>query len=148
MLLHRQTRNTIHNLKDATGNQVTGREDLGHLAINYYKNLLATPTTPHHNYYHHFPTPNENTMNVEMAKNITEEEIQEAIFSIPDDKAPGLDGFTSKFYKHGWAIIKDFVAAIRYFYQTLIMPKLVNATYIALVPKNENLETVNEYRPM
>lgn len=35
----------------------------------------------------------------------TENEIKSAIFSIPDDKAPGLDGYSSAFYKATWNVI-------------------------------------------
>ena len=121
------------------------------MAVNHYKKLLARPIN-HRNlssFESHFPAPTEATRNIDMTRNITEEEIKEALFSIPDDKAPGPDGFTSKFYKQSWTIIKrDFIAAIRYFFYTLTMPKYVNATYIALVPKVENPGNLNDYRPI
>ncbi|XP_074313622.1 uncharacterized protein LOC141648803 [Silene latifolia] len=38
---------------------------------------------------------------------VTKKEIKDAIFSIPDHKAPGPDGFSSSFYKDAWSIIGD-----------------------------------------
>ena len=35
----------------------------------------------------------------EMTRVVTDAEIKEALFDIEDNKAPGPDGFTSKFYK-------------------------------------------------
>ena len=35
------------------------------------------------------------------------EEIKHALWNIPDDKAPGLDGFNSKFYKVVWEVLGD-----------------------------------------
>jgi len=41
----------------------------------------------------------------------TEEEVWKTIQSLPTDKAPGPDGFTGKFYKTGWPIIKPEIMA-------------------------------------
>ncbi|GJT62905.1 RNA-directed DNA polymerase, eukaryota, reverse transcriptase zinc-binding domain protein [Tanacetum coccineum] len=38
-------------------------------------------------------------------KEVTNEEIKEAMFSIGDNRAPGLDGFTSNVFKKDWNII-------------------------------------------
>lgn len=47
----------------------------------------------------------------------TEEEIKQALFDIGDLKAPRPDGYSSKFYKQAWDIIKhDFVTAILDFF--------------------------------
>lgn len=44
---------------------------------------------------------------------ITEGEVWTAIKSLPSDKAPGPDGFTGRFYKTAWQIIKmDFRMAV------------------------------------
>ena len=37
----------------------------------------------------------------------TEEEVWAAIKTLPSDKAPGPDGFTGRFYKECWPVIKD-----------------------------------------
>lgn len=37
--------------------------------------------------------------------NFTPGEIKEAMWSIPEDKAPGLDGFNSGIYKAAWEIV-------------------------------------------
>ena len=43
----------------------------------------------------------------------TEEEIWATIQSLPADRVPGPDGFTGRFYKTCWPIIKsDFITAI------------------------------------
>ena len=48
-----------------------------------------------------------------MIRDVTENEINMALFDIYDDKAPVPDGFTSKFFKKAWLIVKQgFWAAI------------------------------------
>lgn len=43
----------------------------------------------------------------------TTEEIKQVMWSIPDDKAPGLDGFNRKFCKSAWPIVgKEIVLTI------------------------------------
>lgn len=47
------------------------------------------------------------------------EEIKNALWSIPDDKAPSLDGYNSRFYKAAWSVVgKDVVTAIQDFFAT------------------------------
>lgn len=80
---------------------------------------------------------------------VTNEEIKAALFSIPDNKAPGPDGFTSLFFKRCWDIIgAEFLAAIKYFFDHTTLPRCVNATRIALVPKVENPTCMDDYRPI
>jgi hypothetical protein len=66
---------------------------------------------------------------------------------MPNDKAPGLDGLTGRFYKASWQIIKgDIMAAIsvvwrRYFRNF----RQLNSTFITLLPKKveaQQLETI------
>jgi hypothetical protein len=44
---------------------------------------------------------------------ITDEEVWSTIKALPMDRAPGPDGFTGRFYKACWTVIKsDFMADI------------------------------------
>ncbi|XP_074298602.1 uncharacterized protein LOC141629514 [Silene latifolia] len=52
-----------------------------------------------------------------LTKNITLLEIKEAVFSIDSNSSPGIDGFSSGFFKSAWSIIeKDFCAAVLSFF--------------------------------
>ncbi|GJV82770.1 RNA-directed DNA polymerase, eukaryota, reverse transcriptase zinc-binding domain protein [Tanacetum coccineum] len=54
-----------------------------------------------------------------MIREINDEEIKIALFDIDDDKALGPDGYTSKFYKKAWDVVKgEFCAAIKEFFLT------------------------------
>ncbi|GKG19395.1 hypothetical protein Tco_0376494, partial [Tanacetum coccineum] len=54
-----------------------------------------------------------------MTSDVTDEEIKKALFDIDDNKAPEPDGFTSKFFKKSWDIIKrDFCATIKEFFNS------------------------------
>ena len=82
-------------------------------------------------------------------KAISHKEIKEAIFSIDDSKAPGPNGFSSRFFKAAWGIIgSDVCAAVSSFFESRSMLREINCTIIALVPKVPNPGSMHDYRPI
>lgn len=149
-LVHRQSRNRVHGLTDEAGNQVTANKEMGQLAVTYYQNILvAPPHTSQEDVSSLYTSKIPPTSVPSLIQPITLEEIKRALFSIPDDKAPGPDGFTSYFFKKCWGIIgTDFINAIRSFFERNTLPRCINATIIALVPKVENPAGMDDYRPI
>ena len=81
--------------------------------------------------------------------NFSHEEIKEAIWSINDNKSPGLDGFNSKFYKVGWPIVShDVISAVQDFFATGKLSKSWNNTAITLIPKVPYPSSPGDYRPI
>jgi len=80
----------------------------------------------------------------------TEEEIWATIRSLPADRAPGPDGYTGKFYKTCWPIIKtDFIAALITLQQGGAMTlELLNSAYLTLIPKKAEAWEAKDYRPI
>ncbi|GKA77311.1 hypothetical protein Tco_0783772, partial [Tanacetum coccineum] len=71
-----------------------------------------------------------------MVIDVTDKEIKEAMFDIGENKAPGLDGFTSAFFKHSWEIIgKEVCQAIKEFFCSGKLLGEINATLITLIPR-------------
>ncbi|KAJ9566292.1 hypothetical protein OSB04_002258 [Centaurea solstitialis] len=84
-----------------------------------------------------------------MIRPITDDEIKAALFSIGNDKAPGSDGFSSKFYKAAWNVIgKDFLIAIHNFFYNARLAKEINHTLLCLIPKVPNATRVSDFRPI
>jgi len=80
----------------------------------------------------------------------SEEEVHAVVMELPADKAPGLDGFTGRFYKAAWNIIKgDIMNAINAFWahDTRSFHHL-NDAYMILLKKKEGAEEIREYRPI
>ena len=54
-----------------------------------------------------------------LAVNITAQEIKDTLFSLKDDKAPGPDGYTIKFFREAWSTVaSDSVSAFMSFFET------------------------------
>jgi hypothetical protein len=76
-------------------------------------------------------------------------EIDEIVKRMPTDKAPGPDGFNGLFMKKTWQIIKhDFYALCEEFYAGTVNLECINSSYITLVPKITNPETVSDFMPI
>jgi len=80
----------------------------------------------------------------------SEDEVWSTIKSLPSDRAPGPDGFTGRFYKSCWPIIKaDFMAALICLQQGDTRKlALLNSTYLTLIPKKMEALEAKDYRPI
>jgi hypothetical protein len=78
----------------------------------------------------------------------SDEEIWKAINQMPQDKAPGPDGFTGLFFKSCWPIIRqDISAAINSVYNARCQDlNLLNKANIILLPKKEGAEDIRDFR--
>lgn len=77
------------------------------------------------------------------------QEIKEATFSINNSKAPGPDGFSSKFYQSYWHIIgEDVVKDILCFFEMSVLHPRQNETHIRLIPMDTSPQKVSDYWPI
>nr|TKS07732.1 hypothetical protein D5086_0000109860 [Populus alba] len=113
------------------------------MTSSYFENLLCAPHLPVTEELNPiFPNTITEASAVAALLPITDDDIQAVLFSIPDTKAPGPDGYNALFFKKSWDVIKyDFIAAIKYFFSNNSLPRCVNATRVALVPKQEHPTT-------
>ncbi|GJV55861.1 RNA-directed DNA polymerase, eukaryota, reverse transcriptase zinc-binding domain protein [Tanacetum coccineum] len=85
----------------------------------------------------------------EMIRKVSKDEIKEAMFSIDDNKAPGPDGFTAKFFKKAWFCIgEDVCNAVEEFFLNGKLLGELNDTLITLVPKVSTPNRVTDFRPI
>ena len=77
------------------------------------------------------------------------EEIKDAVWGCGSEKSPDPDGINFKFIKRFWHIVKpDVLQFLDEFYVNGIFPRGCNASFIVLIPKVPNLQTLDEYRPV
>jgi hypothetical protein len=86
----------------------------------------------------------------ELDSRFSEEEIWETIEQLPSDKATGPDGFTGRFYKICWPIIKEDVLAVlsAVWSRNFAHFDRVNTTYVTVIPKKEGAVEVKDFRPI
>ncbi|XP_074315209.1 uncharacterized protein LOC141651393 [Silene latifolia] len=71
-----------------------------------------------------------------LIKDITDQEIKEAVFGIDSNSSPGIDGFSSGFFKSYWHIIgKEYCRVVHSFFKSGKMANQDNSTLITLIPK-------------
>jgi hypothetical protein len=80
----------------------------------------------------------------------SEEEVWATIKDMPLDKAPGPDGFTGRFYRTCWSIIKeDILRALDAIYRGHVFKfRLLNSAFITLLPKKMDAVQVKDFRPI
>ena len=79
----------------------------------------------------------------------TEEEIKVAVWGCGSEKSPSPDGINFKFIKRFWNLVKpDVLRFMEEFYVNGIFPRGCNASFIVLIPKVVNLQSLEEYRPI
>ncbi|KAL2943764.1 hypothetical protein RDABS01_032111, partial [Bienertia sinuspersici] len=77
----------------------------------------------------------------------TKEDIRKAFFSIPGNKASGLDGYNSTFFKEASDLIGDEVSqAVKDFFDTSKLLSDDNCTRLTLIPKVQHPQSVTELR--
>lgn len=84
-----------------------------------------------------------------LIKPFTIEEMDNALFSIGSDKAPGLDGYNSLFFRKIWSMIRyELFEAYNESFRDCKMNKTLNCTAITLIPKVANPSNVVQYKPI
>lgn len=84
-----------------------------------------------------------------LEEEVTEEEIFRVLFAMPSNKSPGPDGFPSEFFKITWPILAhDFTTAVQSVFRFGFLPKGVNSTILALVPKKVDSMEMKDFRPI
>lgn len=79
-----------------------------------------------------------------LCMHLTGEYVKEALFDIDDDKAPGLDEYTSQFYKKSWHCVgQDVIEIVLDLFHIGRKLKQINAINLYLIPKCEQLVDVS-----
>ena len=76
-------------------------------------------------------------------------EILSVVRDLEGDKAPGPDGFSMAFFHHCWRVVeRDVLVVFEEFYQHCKFEKSLNATFIALIPKKNDVSNILDFRPI
>jgi len=84
-----------------------------------------------------------------LVKLFSVEKVKIAVWDCDNYKCPGPDGITFGFIKDFWDILWDDVMRFLVeFHRNERLTKGINSTFIALIPKVESLQRLNDFRPI
>ena len=145
---HRKRKNFIAALRE--GDQIlTSHEDKAAAIFDFYSNLIGADSDRTRTInLDHLDIPGYDLEALDMP--FAEDEVWHTIKDLPSDKAPGPDGFTGRFYKSCWSIIKeDVMAALHMIWgRNCRNLWLLNSAYITLLPKKSEADQVKDFRPI
>ncbi|GKU86405.1 hypothetical protein SLEP1_g936 [Rubroshorea leprosula] len=84
-----------------------------------------------------------------LTSTFSEQEIKEEVWNCEPSKSPGPDGFNFRFIRTMWEVIKDdIINFVREFHQHGRLVRGSNASFIVLIPKTDNPQAIEEFRPI
>lgn len=88
-------------------------------------------------------------MNATLRAAYSEEEVKAALGQMHPIKAPGPDGMCPLFFQSYWHIVgPSVVASVLDVLRGNAMPRHLNKTFIALIPKKSNVDRMTDFRPI
>ena len=129
---------------------VEGEEGLKNLVTSYYSNLF-TPIAGADldQVLQHIQPRVSEQMNDDLRAEYTRDEIKDALDSMGDLKAPGVDGMPAVFYKKFWGTVGDkVVEEVLHTLQGGGMSEGWNETLVVLIPKVKNPERLKDPPPI
>ncbi|XP_074298721.1 uncharacterized protein LOC141629646 [Silene latifolia] len=132
-------RNTVIQIEDQHGIVCSDSSSIQSAFLEYYQGLLGSKKTTEgvrDAVLAYGNVCSEEHVDI-LSKPVTFEEVKQVVFSIPIDKAPGPDGFSSGFFRDAWSVIgQDVFEAIKEFFVTGQLLGQINATNVCLIPKS------------
>ena len=78
-----------------------------------------------------------------------EDEVFRVVLDFNGDKAPGPDGFSIALFQSCWCLLKtDIMNVFHNFHAQAVFEKSLNATFLALIPKKNDIVDVKDFRPI
>ncbi|KAJ9560946.1 hypothetical protein OSB04_006106 [Centaurea solstitialis] len=142
--------NLIRSIVDSNGIYVQD-DGVAQVFVNHFKGFLGMvdPIVEPHVPDEFFTNSLSLSEALHMIRPITDEEIRWAVFHIGNDRAPGPDGYTSKFFKAAWNVVgKDLQIAVHNFFYSGRLLKKINHTLLCFIPKVHNASRVTDFRPI
>ncbi|XP_074291613.1 uncharacterized protein LOC141618418 [Silene latifolia] len=149
ILKTKRNKKFIHQIMDHENNLYTDKEGIQKGFLDYYQMLLGfhSPTVKFKKSIVRRGNICSDIHTQALMAPVTPEEIKSIIFNIPNDKAPGPDGYSSKFFKDTWGINGDEITrAVMDFFTSGCLLKHVNTNFMTLIPKTERPTIVLQFR--
>lgn len=145
----RRRRNRIEQLKDSSGAWCTDGPVLKQLANDFYQTLYqrdCSVTPCPHNWS--FSSLGHSSL-WWLNRGVTDYEIKMATFQLGASKAPEPDGLPAGFFQKYWATVGVSITSfVQEVFRSGQVPEQANQSIICLLPKQESLEDISQFRPI
>eukprot|EP00253_Pinus_taeda_P030883 PITA_30883 len=149
----RKSANTIWKLRDTDGSEASSFEDLSRMGKMHFQNLFTAQggitLAEIIRTAQSFPRFVDEEEAENLMEVVTKEEVEHVLKSMAKDKSPGPDGWTSELFNHFFDLIGDeLTEVVNESRRKGEMFPPFNATFIALIPKKEDPESFEDFRPI
>ena len=145
--------NSILSLVSSDGVRISSCREISREAVNYFSNLFTRDALPaeaeEKAILDCIPLLVSAEMNEALLSPIQLLELEKVVFNMKKGKAPGPDGFPIEFFQEFWEIIKfDLLEVVQESHRNKQMLKSLNSTFLALIPKKEEANRLDQFRPI
>eukprot|EP00253_Pinus_taeda_P013830 PITA_13830 len=152
MIKHRQ-RNMILSIKENNGNRVVEQAEIEQVLMDHHKEILSEPQADRMQAIQEICSAIlrlvTEDQNKALMRAVTLEEIEETVKAMKKGTALGPDGFTVDFFQAGWHFLgKEILELVEESRMNQKVWLAINSTFYALIPKGDNLEDANGFRPI
>ena len=148
--MFQERRNTIQGIMSEDGYIVHDQEDIETVFVDYFQKLFKSSSPQNLNAV--LGTVQERvtkTMNKQLLRPYTGDEVYAALKQMHPTKAAGPDGVPALFYHLYWNIVEsDTIDTVLNILNNGACPRALNRTFIALVPKVKSPKSPMSYRPI
>ncbi|KAF5462644.1 hypothetical protein F2P56_018632 [Juglans regia] len=149
-LLNKRRQSKITEMRLPNGLMLKSPQEIHDGAVHYFREFLGQSSRvvlPELSDYVSIVISDDD--NLRLCSVPTEEEVKQAVFSIPIESSPGPDGFGSGFYKACWDIVSlEVVEAIQEFFRGIPLPRFYTASFVVLIPKMDQPTGFDKFRPI
>lgn len=151
--MENRAHNKISLIKDEDGNLLNSHEDIEAMLIQHFRGIAQETISDRKHFIRdltrHIPKLVSREDNFNLNRPVTKEEVSEVLNNMQNGKAPGPDGFNVDFFKSGWNIVKqDIMNVVEDSRMNRTILKVLNTSFISLIPKQDNAQTPDMYRPI
>ncbi|XP_038972101.1 uncharacterized protein LOC103699848 [Phoenix dactylifera] len=146
----RRQRSMIHSLRDESGHRVEGEPAVRQVLLEFFRARWTEDGGPDDSdLLPRVDVGIADDENTTLVRPMSAQEVQEAVWALAADKAPGPDGFPPFFFRRYWGIIRGAVVeAVQCFFTQAAMPEDWKATFITLIPKRQEAAEPGHFRPI
>lgn len=138
----KNSKQLMSQLQDDAGITITNRNDLMHIATDFYKKLYSKINCQTQNQL-------VNYINDELVPNFQENEIYHSLKKLKADKSPGPDGITNEMLSTGKEIlVKPLTDLFNLVLSKKEIPKQWTNSHIVLLYKKGDAKMISNYRPI